>query len=236
MNELEEKLKVLYNIFFEEMHIDKASGLLEGKDKRFATMPYVGKNYYTSKKRILFVGTDIGEDEENTSDTYQNFVERNESVYATQLSKKNPHIAGTYVTALNFLKEDYNWENYWKLIDKEWTCQRALKSITDLPTDVLSYISLTNYYKFVTLNRIDERSGNKDRGFNSAYIEKQLFLDEVKTFNPNIVFFQSVTFNGLSVISEIKKLGIEVYIAPHPSNRRKNGRVPSEYISKIVRV
>lgn len=201
MNELEEQLEVLYDVFFEEMHIDKASGLLDSKDKRFATMPYVGKNYSTSKKRILFVGTDIGEDEENKSDTYQNFAERDDSVYATQLSKKNPHIAGTYVTALNFLKEYYNWGNYWKLIDKEWTCQRALKSITDLPTDVLSYISLTNYYKFVTLNRIDERSGDKDRSFNNADIEKQLFLDEIKIFNPNIVFFQSVTFNGLSVIS-----------------------------------
>jgi hypothetical protein len=236
MNELKEKIEQLYDKFFDEMNIDKTTGLLAGKNKRFATMPYIGSNYEQAKLKILFVGTDIGEDESSKSGIIQSFEERNDSVLNTKLNKKNPHIAGTYVSALNFLKKEYNWEHYWNLIDNEWTCQRALKSIVDLPTDVLSYVSLTNYYKFVTINRLDERSGGKDRNFISAEIEKQLFFDEVRTFAPDILILQSVTFNNIGIISEIKEFGINVYVAPHPANRKKNGRVPKEYMSCFVKI
>ncbi|MEI8274011.1 MAG: hypothetical protein WCG08_15460, partial [Paludibacter sp.] len=219
------------DVFFVDIKIDKKTGLVEGKNKRFATMPYIGKKYQEAKKKILFVGTDIGEDEYARTNRFQSFEEREENVF----SSNNPHIAGTYVTALYFLKEIYNWGNYYEQINKNWTCQKARKSLRNLPTEVLEYISLTNYYKFVTVDRENERSGGKDRVFNSIIFEKKIFQDEIMLLNPDIIIFQSVKFANLDLIPEIINMGIEVYVAPHPSNRAKNGRVPNEYISQIIK-
>ena len=229
--ELLKKLNELYFGFMTELNIDKTTGIIEGKNKRFATMPYVGKKYHEAKRKILFVGTDIGEDEYSNENRYQSFEDRYQNVF----SSNNPHIAGTYVTALYFLKDLYNWGKYYDQFDKDCTCQKARKSVSDLPTEVLDFVSITNFYKFVTINREKERSGSADRIFNSINDEKKLFMNEIALLEPNMVIFQSVNFRNLDLIPEIIKKGIEVYIAPHPSNRAKNGRIPSVYISNITK-
>jgi hypothetical protein len=50
-----------------------------------------------------------------------------------------------------------------------------------------------------------------------------------------MVYYIIPTTN-IGIISEIKEFGINVYVAPHPANRKKNGRVPKEYMSCFVKI
>lgn len=232
MKTLENELTELYDILFSEIGIDKTTGILPDGNTRFATMPFIGKKYSTAKKKILFIGMDIGEDESKETNKFQSFGDREDAV----LSSNNPHIAGTYGTALYLLMEEYDWSNSWSLIDNDMTFQQSRKTFKNIQQDVLSHISLTNFYKFVTIDRVKERSGDKDRKYKNALAEKKLFIEEVKALKPDIIIFQSVNFHGLDLIPEIKNYGIEVYVAPHPSNRQKGGRIPKNYLSKMIKV
>ena len=96
----------------------------------------------------------------------------------------------------------------------------------------LSFIALTNYFKFVDKGREGKRSGNKNRKYINEKVEKELFLNEVKIFNPDIIIFQGLDFNHYSdILKKIKELDIKVYVAPHPANRKKDGRRPTNYLS-----
>lgn len=100
-----------YQRFFEELGIDPESGVLEiAPTKKFATFPYIGSSYFGAKRKILFVGMDIGRDE--TPGRIQSFEERNATIECD--THFNKHIAGTYNTALYLLKEHYGWEDIWQ--------------------------------------------------------------------------------------------------------------------------
>ena len=105
------ELDKLYRAFFLELNIDSETGEFNDKNLqlKFASYPYIGNQYHSTTKKILFVGLDIGKDE--TPGYIQTFDERRENI--AKESNFNPHIAGTYTTALNILKTEFviKWEN-----------------------------------------------------------------------------------------------------------------------------
>ena len=131
-SELKAQLKKKYRELFTKYEIDEQTGQL-GYDptRKFATYPYIGSRYGEAA-RILIVGLDIGEDE--TPGCYQSFEERRAAIEDKELRNHNPHIAGTYFTALFFLKEKLRWQNYWDRTKNLSSCQTALKNRGNLPT------------------------------------------------------------------------------------------------------
>ncbi len=211
------------------MEIDPKTGILKTeshqntrkcKKVRFPTYPYIGSNYGKYSPAILFVGLDKGKDEK---EHIQDFNGRNSSIEKKEFHLLNPHIAGTYFTALHFLEKNLNWGNKWNEIGKTHTCQQILKNKKDcLPEEnPLSHISLTNFYKFVDVGR-NYKSGGKNRKHYKKDIEQEFFIKEVNIFNPDIIIFQSLEFNRkeeiLSFVSTNKRT---VYVGPHPSYRGK---------------
>lgn len=146
LEKLQEQITSLYQGFWKDMGVDSDTKLMHRNGShRFASDPYIGTKYADAKLKVLFVGRDIGMD-----DGFYNFDARHKSVTGLALNKKNPHIAGTYVTALYFLREAYSWQSAIKeIMDSGMAWQSALKHIKNLPEDVLDYVALTNLYKFV---------------------------------------------------------------------------------------
>lgn len=227
-----EQLKKDYLKFFDDFKIDKTTGILEDfPTKKFATMPHIGSNYANAKHKILFVGQDIGQDE--TEKYYQDFDERSQSI--EKESNFNPHIAGTYSSALYLLKDFYNWESIWNQHCNYSTYSQATKNILHKEKEnPLSFITLTNLHKFVTVNR-EHRAGNLDRKFLKKEIEEEILLCEIEALNPNIVFFQGKKPSDLT-IENIKSKNIEVILARHPSYRKKDGRKPQNYLKTFEKL
>lgn len=229
-SDLEKTLQKVYGEFFQAAGVDPGTGRLDQyPGKKFATYPYIGSKYGEAR-RILFVGTDIGSDP--TPGRIQPFSERRRSIEDKSIAKHNPHIAGTYITALYFLKDELDWGHHWEQIKNARTCQRALRyQYDDLPRDnPLSYCALTNYYKFVGESRI-HRSGSKDRHFLNENAERKLFDTELYTFNADILVFQGTGFYHAA--TGMDKIEARLYLAPHPAYREKNGRIPENYINRI---
>ena len=165
--DLKAQLTNKYRELFRRYEIDEKTGCL-GYDptRKFATYPYIGSRYGEAA-RILFVGLDIGADETperpGQPGWFQSFKERRVKIEEKELLKHNQHIAGTYFTALFFLQEELGWQNYWDKTKNISSCQTALKNRGNLPTqNPLSYIALTNHYKFVTTGR-KKRRDPRDR-------------------------------------------------------------------------
>lgn len=228
--DLEKTLKAAHSKFFQTMGVNPNTGCLsQYPEKKFATYPYIGSNYGKAEK-ILFVGTDIGDDPK--LGRIQSFSERRHSIEDKLLSKHNPHIAGTYITALYFLKNELDWDAHWDKIKNAKTCQQALRNqCNDLPLEnPLAYCALTNHYKFVEEGRTT-RSGSADRHYLNRDVEREFFNTEIRMYDANIIVFQGNDF--LRKIASLNKTGARLYIAPHPSYRKKNGRKPEYYVNKI---
>ena len=228
---LQKALERVYARFFREMGIDPETGNLDlDLTRKFATYPYIGSRYGETKK-ILFVGQDIGNDP--IHGCIQPFSNRRISIEDKSLSAYNPHIAGTYMAALYFLRGEKKWGSHWrKIADTGLTCQGVLKKHYDLlPMDnPLSYCALTNYYKFVTKYR-KNRSGPEDKIHLDRDVEIRLFDAELEAFGPDIVVFQGTGFERKA--AGMKKTGRDFYVGPHPSYREKGGRQPEIYVSRI---
>ncbi len=224
---MEKEIKELYEKFFIELKINPTTGIVDNTNGqlKFSTFPYIGKNYSIAKRKILFVGLDIGKDE--TKGKIQSLDERNENIACD--FGFNPHIAGTYISALYLLKDTYNWNQVWDKVKKYHTAQQATK-IQQHQTNEnpLDFVALTNFFKFVDVDR-ENRSGDSNRKFINQKNELNLFLDEIRILNPDIILFQGQMPSD-SVISQIKK-GKTIYKAPHPSTRKLNGRQPENYIN-----
>lgn len=227
-----QQLKKDYLKFFDDFKIDKLTGILEDfPTQKFATMPHIGSNYGDAKYKILFVGQDIGQDE--TEECYQDFDERNQSV--EKESNFNPHIAGTYSSALYLLKDYYDWENIWIQHNNYSTYSQATKNILHKEREnPLSFVALTNLHKFVTVKRV-HRAGYKDRKFLKREIEEEILLCEIEALNPKLVLFQGKKPSGIT-IEKIKSKNIEVILARHPSYRTKNGRKPQIYLKTFEKL
>ena len=225
-------LKNKYQEFFNKFKINKRTGRLKNNEKlKFPTFPYVGSRYGKDKK-FLIVGLDVGSDEDIG---VKSFEKRQKDIEEKLLSKHNPHIAGTYFLALFFLKENLGWQEYWNKLKYVSSCKKALQRQEKLPKlNPLSYIALTNYYKFVS-----EKRKNKTGGENRVHLNKEFetnfFVNEIKIFNPDIIIFQSLSFNNdLVLLNKLSKLKIPIYIGPHPSYRGK--RQPNYFIKKYTQI
>ena len=157
--QLEEQIQNLYASFFEDLKIDKHTGIVEGTDKRFSGYPYIGANYVNAPVRILFIAYDTGEDEKFADNTFHDFESRRKKI-PTAFDKNNelvlnPHIAGTYATALYILKDKMHLQNAWDALwsKRENTIKKAIKkSSSNLPPNVMSYVAYENRFRFVTFS------------------------------------------------------------------------------------
>lgn len=214
------------------MGIDRETGRLDRlPGKKFATYPYVGSKYGNAKK-ILFVGLDIGKDPK--PGCIQSFSERRTSIEDKPLSCHNPHISGTYMTALYFLKGKLGWRPHWeKIIRTGATCQMVLEHWEDfLPSEnPLSYCALTNYHKFVKERR-QHRSGSADRSYLSREVERRFFVVELEAFDPDIVVFQSTKFERMA--PDLKRKRTRFYVGQHPSARGSGIREPKVFIDDML--
>ncbi len=209
--QIQAELTALYNDFFKKMNINPQSGLWlnapENVHVKFETMPFLGHNYAEAPVKILFAAYDLGNDE---SDGIQTFEERHEAIVSNPSS---PHIAGTYVATLCLLKEQYRDE--WNRILANET-KSNITVIKESPDGVLEHVAITNRWKFVTANR-EYRQGGSDRVYRNKDAEVELFYKEVEILNPDIIWFQG-TKGVYEYAERLKAQGRKVYIAYHPSN------------------
>ncbi|WP_312207352.1 hypothetical protein [Epilithonimonas hominis] len=249
MDDFKHKIANLYSsLLFETGFVDAKTGTVSTDNTRkFATFPYIGSKYGIGP-RILIIGYDIGCDE--TPGRIQTFEERN-NIETSSLRTKNPHIAGTFFTALYYLKDFLKINEFWentKSAKYGRTFDSILRKAPNLPLEnPLSYISMTNYFKYVTQNRgqkdsitgkILGRRGNFDRVFLNKENDIKLFLSEVEIFSPDIIFFQGKEFKFL-IDSEIKNYfksnNIKAYYAFHPSDFSEAGaNIPDNYFRNRV--
>jgi hypothetical protein len=236
MKNLETKLDQFYTDFFKKCEIDEKTGIVKSKPNlRFATKIAIGDNYLNSEKKILFVSFDIGKDEYFVDNTYQNFKQRRESV--TQQIPSNPHMTGVYGTALYFLKDQYNWEKSWQLLEeKNQFFREIFNSNKDvLPQEVLTHISLINFYNFVSVGRT-ERTGGNDRIFVNETLELELLTNIINSIKPDIIVVQSTTLrNYFKKIKPKISDSIEIFVGYHPSifGRGIKYRIPKNYIENL---
>lgn len=245
MKNLENELNMVYDAFFNDLNIEKSSGVVNNieKNRRFATKIAIGENYLNAKMKILFVSLDIGKDEnfvEKKENIFQDFEQRRNSVCGNgNLQDKNPHMAGVYGTALYFLKENNDWENSWQLLESKNNFFREIlvSNHNNLPQDVLSNISLINFYNFVTVGR-EARTGGNDRNFINEKKELQLLTDIIKTVNPDVIIVQSKTLKNYfkNIIKPNISDKIDIYIGYHPSvfGRGIKYRNPKKYIDNLL--
>ena len=237
INEIKKSVLNIYDdILFKDNFVNRNTGIIE-KDttRKLATYPYIGSKYGQTK-RILIVGFDIGNDEckgEICSLEHRNQIETN------NLRDLNPHIGGTYFTALYFLKDVLNLNDFWedtKSTKYGKTFATILRKVSNLPLEnPLSYIAMTNFHKFVTVGRETSRRGDFDRIFIDREREIKLFLSEIEALNPEIIFFQSIGFQNLdkTVKDLLLKKNVKIYYAYHPSDFSQAGaNIPENYFSK----
>lgn len=228
--------KVYEDLLFKDNFANRMTGVLRDDEfRKVATYPYIGSNYGTVKK-VLIVGLDIGKDEckgEICSMEYRNQIEKYD------LKKLNPHISGTYFTSLYFLKDDLCLNDFWedtKTSKYGKNFATILRKAPSLPEiNPLSYIAMTNFYKYVTKGRTSSRRGSFDRVFIDREREIKLFLCEIDALKPDVIFFQSIVFKNLDIKIREKLIsnGIKVYYAYHPSDfSKEGGNVPETYFSK----
>jgi hypothetical protein len=235
LQQLEDRIKELYNAFFEKHGIDTKNGLIADQKYRFATMPFIGENYPEAKPKILFVGMDMGMDETNKGWTdiregyIQSFDERRKSI-CTPVRKLNPHMSGTYVTAMYFLKEDYGWCDIYDQIEKSTTHFKStlINLQNNLPEDVLKNVSLTNYGKFVN-------AGEGSRKSMMELADVELLKDEIDILQPDIIVLQGKKLHWLA--DRLKASGRVIYRGYHPSviGRAIKYRIPANYIENLKR-
>mgnify|MGYP001266305477 CR=1 FL=1 len=245
MQELETELNKVYDVFFNTLDIDKTTGIVNNikSNKRFATKIAIGKNYLSAQKKILFVSLDIGKDEnfvDKKQNNFQDFEQRRNSVCNIgYLNEKNPHMAGVYGTALYFLSNYNNWMTSWKLLEStnNFFKEALITNKEVLPQDVLSNISLINFYNFVTVGR-ETRTGGNDRNFINEKIELELLTNIIKTINPDIIVVQSKTLSNYfkNIIKPNIPDEIDIYIGYHPSvfGRGIKYRNPKKYIENLL--
>lgn len=218
MAQYRRQVEALYRRFFCNMGIDPETGTIPRQtDWKFATYPYIGSKYNADPdvKRLLVVGRDIGSDE--TPGRLQHFEERRRAIECKPLPSLNPHIAGTYFTALKYAFPGQEWN---QVRDRDQTCQAILKNGYALRSNPLSYIALTNFYKWVTIGR-QNKGGGQDCTLVDPRLERELFLDEVRLLAPHVVLFQGADFDKprFRPVRDALASEVEWHVLAHPSWR-----------------
>lgn len=218
IEELRKSLKDRYDQFFKDMGIDPQTGIVKGTSKRFTGYPYIGRNYCNAPIRILFIPLDVGKDECAENNTYHSFQDR-QDIFPDGMLDFNYHIAGLYATALFILKDVMGYQQAWEILCKEQNCSNKIsirRAYHYLPKDLMSYVAYENRYRFVTIGRDSERKGGKDRVWLDVDLERQMLMDEIELFSPNIIVFQGLQGVHDCNIAELRGK-YKVIITGHPS-------------------
>ncbi len=248
VDNIEKELMKKYDAFFEELGINKKTGIPEDKqEKRFSSYPFIGSKYGENDKleKILFVALTTGFDPATKidDDTKKPFAkngiwtieERRECIEYKPIYRHNMHISGSYTTALYFLRKNKDWETCWNNIKKCSTHIEALEDKSLLPSEnLLSLVALTNIYKFVKVGET-KSSGSGEYIYKNTEENKEekLVYDEIiEIFKPDIIIFQSTQPDAEALANSIKGLIKKVYIVYHPSYRFVT-KIPEEYVKKI---
>lgn len=250
MSNLEISISEIYSKFISEMSINANTGIVEpgitfdtkGDIIRFGGYPYVGSKYATAQRKILFVGLDIGADENGRNNSYHTLEERRNSIahfssVPTGFSNNpyNPHISGTYALTLAILRDLYGWQDAWVRLssDVNISVKKAINNNhNELPVEIIEYIGLTNLFKFVSVNRSD-RTGSRNRRWINKNIEFKLLEDEIDIYAPDIIVLQgSGRYLPSSTIESWRK-NIFVINGHHPSAWRY-GENKISYIKKLL--
>ena len=228
-DEIVARLDERHRTFFREMAIDPRTGIpgcFPDSGKRFACHPYVGTRYGEST-RILFIGLDIGSDPGHL----QSFETRRRHIEDKRLRDHNPHIAGTWCAALSLLPPEYGWG---EIADSELSCQRVLRRYPEArwKANPLSFVGLTNFYKWATIRR-DRASGGQDRSHLESEIERRFVMDEIRLYEPQVVVFQGAGFRNRPHLEFVERLSreFEVRVLMHPSMRGK--RRPRDVVEAL---
>ena len=228
-DEIVARLDERHRRFFQDMGIDSQTGIpgrFPDSDKRFASHPYVGSRY-GENTRILFIGLDIGEDPGHLVP----FETRRRHIEDKPLRNHNPHIAGTWCVSLSLLPPEYGWGD---IAETELTCQQVLRQNppTRWEANPLSYVGLTNFYKWIAIRRA-RASGGSDRQHLSREIERRFVMDEIRLYEPQVVVFQGAGFGNRPHLELLQDLSreVEVRVLKHPSMRGK--RRPRDVVRAV---
>ena len=149
------------------------------------------------------------------------------------LDKHNPHIAGTYFTALRYACPELGWHRF---ADSWLSCEKLLKAGEDLPEpNPLSLVALTNFHKWVTKGA-RKTAGTRDRVTFDRQLEERLLCEEVDILKPHVVVFQSAEYakpRFRRLRSMIEWHGRECLVVYHPSNRMHRGRLPGRVVHPV---
>ncbi len=267
---LAKKVQERYIQFMKELDINLCTGIL-GKisnsryrdcNLRFSGLPYIGSKYENAKKKILFVGLDIGIDELRELNTYHTISSRKEFIAGSTSGCSslgyNEHISGTYAMALYILQNEYLWDKQWSLFEEkdQNTFRKTIENHKEiLPIEVLDYVAFTNVHKFVSVCRGCElkkakeldcfkemcnnteinRSGAGNRKWYNHKEEIRMMLDEIDIFKPDILYFQGSSSKIEGFISELS-VKHEIWIADHPSAWNVHANTPNYVNSSRIRI
>ena len=253
-SELLRSLQEAYLRFFCDLGIHPHTGAIRlghcTCDRRFACYPYVGSRYGQDEgTRLLLVGLDIGADKKKdtapdchegcgTRGVIECFECRRSSIEDKKIRCHNPHIAGTYFTAMRYPRPVEEWENCKGL---ERPCQQILKEEEEgdkLPkTNALSRIALTNFYKWVTTDGKDMSTTLNRTNF-CREREERLLVDEVRSLEPDVVVFQGADFQKpqfAQLRNSVHEAGAEWHILYHPSRLPSNSAPWHRWPCEVVR-
>lgn len=228
-------LTSVYREFFYEMGIDPETGNLppyHSETQKFACYPYIGSLYGLGKRRVLAVGLEVAHDNP-FGEGIQPFESRRRSIEEKPLEKHNPHIAGTYFTALKYACPEFGWDRF---ANSHQSWEKLLKAGKDLPErNPLSFIALTNFHKWVTRGA-RKTAGTRDRVTFDRKLEEELLYREVAILEPDVVVFQSAEYakpRFRRLRNMIERRGRQCLVVYHPSNRKHRGRLPGRVVHPV---
>lgn len=194
---------------FRQMNVDSDTGMIGEPHLKFGSYPHIG-SCYGKMRQVLIVGMDIGGDPRKGR--IHSYEQRCREIEDKPPGEHNPHMSGTYITAMRFLQSECGeWRRWLKRADKERVPQSLLSKKENLPhRNPLRYIAFTNDYKFLLVH-----NGQKVR---IDHDEEQRFLvEEARILDPDIIVFQSAGFWRRSKLLRQMSEIAEVFVGNHPS-------------------
>lgn len=156
----------------------------------------------------------------------QDFKDRRERFEGIKPENQNPHISGTYITSLYLMEERYGLKEDLKTNDTSF--KDAIKSIETPDINPLSFVALTNVYKYVEVGSDNRKTGREIK--KDLAVQYKLLADEINILEPEIIILQSREFEPVLNLGDWKG---KLYLGPHPSYP---GISPREYFEKLTEI
>jgi len=224
--EIERQITDLYEKFYDEVGVDRESGILRDTNQKFPGAPFIGTLYPNVNKKILFVGLDIGSDEGMHTFQSRREIISHSANGKTEIPYEEPfnaHISGTYALAFALLYDTIGQKDSWQKFssDENETAYTAIKTHhSEIPVELLDYICLTNAHKFVTIDR-KNKGGDQDRQWDKVVTrekELELLKGEINIIKPEIIIFQGKDFSSIVPMLQLDN-NIKTLVTYHPSYR-----------------